>query len=61
MSRTMVQRVRFKTQFISQQSPAKQQREITKNLRNLRREIPTVNYLSFQFELDAALIRYAEI
>ena len=53
--------MRFKTQFISQQSPAKQQREITKNLRNLRREIPTVNYLSFQFELDAALIRFAEI
>ena len=59
MSRTLAQQLRFKTQFISQQSPAK--REITKNLRNLRREIPTVNYLSFQFELDAALIRFAEI
>ena len=61
MSRTLAQHLRFKTLFISQQSPAKQQREITKNLRNLRREIPTVNYLSFQFELDAALIRFAEI
>ena len=61
MNRKMVQHMRFKTQFISQQSPAKQQREITKNLRNLRREILTVNYLSFQFELDAALIRFAEI
>ena len=60
MSRTLAQHLRFKTQFISQQSPAKQQREITKNLRNLR-EILTVNYLSFQFELDAALIRFAEI
>ena len=29
MSRTMAQHMRFKTQFISQQSPAKQ-REITK-------------------------------
>ena len=30
MSRTLAQHMRFKTQFISKQSPAKQQREITK-------------------------------
>ena len=60
MGRTVAQRVRFITLFISKPSTAKQ-REITKNFRDLRREIPSANYLSFQFELDATPILYADI
>ena len=31
------------------------------NLRGPRKEIPTADYLSFHLELNAALIRYAEV